>query len=66
MSDPFEIQKQTFAHSQDMGAVVDNLEEKLASGLQFADMLGFTNQQTTQENQILLHSLLELLVSLLD
>jgi hypothetical protein len=50
--------------SQEMlASYVDTLEERWAKGLQFADMLGFTNQQGIQENQVLLHSLLELLIS---
>jgi len=42
---------------------LETLEASLAKGLRFADMLGFINQQELQENQLLIHSLLELLVS---
>lgn len=41
---------------------LEMLERGLARGLQFADMLGFTNQQEIQENRVLLHTLAELLV----
>jgi len=44
------------------GTVVESLEQRLARGLQFADMLGFTNQQETRENRVLLHALVELLI----
>ena len=43
-------------------AVVEPLEQRLARGLQFADMLGFTNQQEIRENRVLLQALAELLV----
>lgn len=42
---------------------LNRLEEKLARGLKFADMLGFKNQQQLQDNQVLLHSLLEVMIS---
>ncbi len=39
------------------------MEQRLARGLQFADMLGFHNQRDIQESRVLLHALTELLVS---
>jgi Fe-S-cluster containining protein len=41
---------------------VGSLEKQFARGLQFADMLGFTNQQQLLENRVLLHALAELLI----
>lgn len=38
-------------------------EKRISKGFQFADMLGFINQKGLKENQILLHSLLELMIS---
>ena len=45
------------------GKAIVLLEQRLARGLQFADMLGFTNRQDLQESRVLLHALAELLVS---
>lgn len=40
----------------------DPVERRVAHGLHFADLLGFTNQQALDEQQVLLQSLTELLV----
>lgn len=42
---------------------LDRLEEKLAGGLQFANLLASMNQENVHENMVLLHSLVEVLVS---
>jgi Fe-S-cluster containining protein len=45
------------------GAQASALERRLARGLQFADMLGFTNQQETRENRVTVEALAELLIA---
>lgn len=45
------------------GGQASALEQRLARGLQFADMLGFTNQQETRENRITVEALAELLIA---
>lgn len=42
--------------------LLGELEEKLAGGLHFSNMLGFANQEKVNENCALLQALLELLV----
>ena len=42
---------------------LDKLEKELAGGLRFANLLGSFSQETAKENAILLHSLVEVLVS---
>jgi Fe-S-cluster containining protein len=51
------------AGQTELGAIDEPLEQRLARGLQFADMLGFTNQQDLRENRVLLQALAELLVA---
>lgn len=55
--------KETASSDISLNSSLETLEVSLAKGLRFADMLGFINQQELQESQLLIHSLLELLVS---
>jgi hypothetical protein len=43
--------------------LVQQLEKSLASGLRFANFMAATNQEQAKENKLLLHALMELLVS---
>jgi Fe-S-cluster containining protein len=45
------------------GVHLDGLEKRLAGGLQFANLLTSMNQENLKENMVLLHSLVEVLVS---
>lgn len=42
--------------------LIQELEKSLASGLRFANYMAATNQETTKDNMLLLHALVELLV----
>jgi hypothetical protein len=45
------------------GNHLDKLEKDLAGGLQFANLLASMNQENIRENTVLLHSLIEALIS---
>lgn len=49
--------------SNEMNKTVEDLESKFARGLQFADMLGFSNQQNIKENATNAQTLIELLIA---
>ncbi|MCP4341395.1 MAG: YkgJ family cysteine cluster protein [Desulfobulbaceae bacterium] len=42
---------------------IDELEGKMAGGLHFANMLGFTNQEKAKNTSALLHAVIELLIT---
>lgn len=42
---------------------LEELEKQLAGGLRFANLLGWASQETAQDSALLLHSLVEVLVS---
>jgi Fe-S-cluster containining protein len=45
-----------------MDKKLDSFEDRLAKGLSYADMLGFTNQNEIEQNKVLINSLVEVLI----
>ena len=58
-----EVLRKVTDSSETLEFHLDGLEEKLAGGLRFANLIGSMNQEEIKTNKALLHSLIEVLIS---